>query len=214
MNFKTIIAACLLVAGMATSSSAATMGTIPDGAVNEGLEEIYGAGTISRTGYYGANLQANFDTELLIEYLGSEAGFDNSFYFAGVELFSTGGNTNTFDNTGIASTTVNVTAGLLDFLFRSPLGDAVNGSNPDDAGGAASLPNFFVSFQVATATSGNSLILWFDDDGAGDDDNHDDMVIRITALNGEISLVPLPAAGFLLLGGLGGLAALKRRKKA
>ncbi len=29
-----------------------------------------------------------------------------------------------------------------------------------------------------------------------------------------VSPIPLPAAGFLLLGGLGGLAAMKRRKKA
>lgn len=32
--------------------------------------------------------------------------------------------------------------------------------------------------------------------------------------NGEPSQVPLPAAGFLLLGGLGGLAALRRMRKA
>lgn len=32
--------------------------------------------------------------------------------------------------------------------------------------------------------------------------------------NGEPSTVPLPAAGFLLLGGLGGLAALRRKRKA
>ena len=29
----------------------------------------------------------------------------------------------------------------------------------------------------------------------------------------DINEVPVPAAGFLLLGGLGGLAAMKRRKK-
>ena len=36
--------------------------------------------------------------------------------------------------------------------------------------------------------------------------------LYMSAMN--VSQVPLPAAGFLLLGGLGGLAALKRRKKA
>lgn len=37
--------------------------------------------------------------------------------------------------------------------------------------------------------------------------------MTIAVWDGEISVVPLPAAGWLLLGGLGGLAAFKRRKK-
>ncbi|MEM8581636.1 MAG: VPLPA-CTERM sorting domain-containing protein, partial [Pseudomonadota bacterium] len=43
--------------------------------------------------------------------------------------------------------------------------------------------------------------------GAGLDDNHDDYVWKV-------EVVPLPAAGWLLLAGMGGLAAMKRRKKA
>ncbi len=38
--------------------------------------------------------------------------------------------------------------------------------------------------------------------------------IRSITIEYGVSEVPLPAAGFLLLGGLGGLAALKRRRKA
>lgn len=38
--------------------------------------------------------------------------------------------------------------------------------------------------------------------------------IKSITIDYNVSEVPLPAAGFLLLGGLGGLVALKRRKKA
>ena len=45
-------------------------------------------------------------------------------------------------------------------------------------------------------------------DGLGDSDL-DDIVFRV-----DVSQVPVPAAGFLLVGGLGAMAALRRRKKA
>lgn len=47
---------------------------------------------------------------------------------------------------------------------------------------------------------------WFSLTWNGSDDN--------ALISVEVAPVPVPAAGFLLLGGLGGLAAMKRRKKA
>lgn len=51
------------------------------------------------------------------------------------------------------------------------------------------------------------FFLAFDDQSQGADDNHDDFIIRV-----NVSAVPVPAAGFLLVGALGGLALLRRRK--
>ncbi|GAA0300995.1 VPLPA-CTERM sorting domain-containing protein [Rhodovulum strictum] len=156
---------------------------------------------------------------LTFDFLGSEAGFNNSFWFNGVELFATGGNTNswcTVDCTvPLASVSVGgLSTGLLDFKFVTPVGEAVNGSNPDNT--TPTVPNFFLSFDGANpkAGSGTSVVLWLDDGGADGDDNHDDMAVRIRIDNGSISAVPLPAAGWLLIAGLGGLGVVARRKKS
>jgi len=216
-SIKSTAAAAAILVGTSTVASALTLGSIVDvsiGGDNNGVKAIYD--TTSRAGYYGANLYLNGNADITIEYLGAEDGFDNLFTFES-ETFNTGGGTNVWDKTGIglAKTVLNVAGGLLNFSF-SANGSAVNtvsnGSNPDGSGTLAA-PDFFVSFDGnATATSGQSVTLWFDDGGT--DDNHDDMAVRLSVAGGSISTIPLPAAGWLLLGAFGGLGALRRFRKS
>ncbi|WP_299733760.1 VPLPA-CTERM sorting domain-containing protein [uncultured Tateyamaria sp.] len=227
---KSFFLAGALIVALSTAASAATFsviggtaGTIPEaGQTNEVLINVFG--TPSAAGYFGGQISLDMDADIEVAFFGYEAGFTNTF-----EITGTGG-TETFSTTSglgalyaanaatpISTATVSATSGLLNFRFTSngviggnPVADAINGFNPDNVVGGAS--NFFASF--ARGDKG-SVFLFFDDTGAGDDDNHDDFVVRLSVKaggDGEPSPVPLPAGGLLLVGGLGVLAAARRRK--
>jgi hypothetical protein len=205
----------------AGAASAFTVGTIPGGAPasNNGIGPVYGLGTV--TGYYGANLALlGGSATVTVEYLGAEAGFKNTFSFGGSELFATPGGAGPWKPAAGSTDVAGVGPGLLDFVFNVngaalPVGFAANGSNPDGSG-PSSPANFFVTFNPlgdGLATSGQTVDLWFDDGGAGPDDNHDDMLIRLSVTGGSISIVPVPASVPLLLTALGGLGFMARRKR-
>lgn len=224
-NLMKIFAAGVLALSLAGTASAATLtidggtaGSIPGSAnVNNALPRL-GLGPSSGPygGYYGAQigLTTNSKAKIRFTLLGWEAVFINTFT-SGANSFASdgsGGNVGTWNTAGIASFLRTTLPGLVSFDFETDGGpgstkSVFNGTNGLPAGGNV---NFFASMVGdPTAKEGNSLYLFFDDDGNTQDDNHDDLVVRV-----DVAAVPVPAAGFMLFGALGGLAALRRRRKA
>lgn len=226
-TLKTMLLAGATVLGMAGGASALTFDSIPGGtpATNNGLSPLGLSDPLN--GWYGAELfLVGGPATITATFLGSEAGNTNSFFFGGDSAVTTpgaGGSNGVWTNNntaggGFKTWSANVNSGSLTFSFTTNGGLSVaNGSNPDNTVGVASPGvNFFASFvQNQNAGSGQGVYLFFDDDGANNDDNHDDMVMRldITSGDGRITVVPLPAGGLLLLTALGGVAVLRRRRK-
>lgn len=200
------------------SAMAMTTGTIVTPG-NNGVNSVYGVD--SRNGLFGANLAlegcSSGGCTVSIDYLGTEAGNTNQFFYNSNSIFTTSPTGGTWNTTGSGTTATlsNQSDGLMDFSFftnKPGSGKSVaNGSNPE---GDASSVNFFATFSdILGITSGNSVDLWFDDQNhPSDDDNHDDMAIRLTVEGGTISAVPVPATAWLFGSGLIALATLKRRK--
>lgn len=71
-----------------------------------------------------------------------------------------------------------------------------------------------LSFALDAAALANVNADGFFDFGMDRNGNTDAIFIDYVSFSGEMSPVPVPAAGLLLLGALGGLVGLRRRKKA
>jgi hypothetical protein len=235
-HLKAGVALAALVTGLAVGGTAAQAGVlfldpagssdfIPGGQTNDILESIYGAGVFSRDGYYGSTIRLNTKTAVTFTFLGFEAGYDNEFLLdadgnGSFDLIFSNKTGGAVDINGKARSVVgdtytvvldpaNFTDGIVPFMFKADVNGAkgliANGSNPDNTGEGV---NFFTSFDSnPTATTGSSLVLFLDDGGAGSDQDHDDMGIRI-------AVVPEP--GTLTVLGLGLIALCwigMRRKK-
>lgn len=226
-NLTKILTAGALALSLAGTASAATLtinggtaGTVPGG-VKNGNNALIPLGLAPSAfgpyeGFYGAQIGLTTNTKAKIKYtlLGWEASYINTFTSDGDSFGSdgTGKKVGIWNAAGLASFVNTTLPGLLGFTFET---DGGSGPTLSVSNGTNTVPtknkvNFFASVVGdPTATEGNSLYLFFDDDGNTQDDNHDDLVVRV-----DVAAVPVPAAGFMLFGALGGLAAVRRRRKA
>jgi hypothetical protein len=143
---------------------------------------IYGTDVISETSSSTNGLQkvANFKTDTLGGQSFIKTGVSGNFASL-ISLFVDGNSNGAFDTGETAYDFADAQFGV----FFDGDGSTVSGNTIT----SKKLTHFFIGL---------------DDVPAGADDNHDDIVVRV-------SVVPLPAAAWLLLGVSGGLIAAKRR---
>jgi hypothetical protein len=196
-----------------------TFGDIPSAGSNQALPIFFGIpASGDGFGWYGAVVTGSpLAASYTFDVFGAEAGFRNQFSVDGTALYThAGGN-----NLGLASKAT-YTGTTLDFSF---LTNTTNSGNPPSTlvtndlsatgntnNTTSNRPNFFATFNALANTAGSNPltgdVLWlFLDDSNQVDDNHDDLVVRITA-----TPVPLPPAVGLFVAGLGAVAALRRRR--
>jgi hypothetical protein len=217
-KFKLVAAATLLLgsvsaahAGFVLSNTKApgpsTIDIVPSNDFKKTFNDL---GVFQYTG--GTSLATDAAGDITFYYYGKEAGYANVFEIGNLS-YDTGytpTSQNYFKDPKKIGTT-SVGAGVLDFefcAFSSPgnLQGCVD-NKTNDRYGWGSLQS--IAFSLVGS---NAAWLFWDDSGAGPDDNHDDMLIKAVFTP---KAVPEPATlGLLGLGLLGTWVGSKRRRKA
>ena len=134
---------------------------------------------------------------------GKEAGYSNQFNYADSSLFTTAGLSDSIWKNWGTSSAFSVDAGLLNFSYCVIAGGSGCVTN---TGNQASSFGSLQSIGINITDANTAWLLW-DDSGAGPDDNHDDMIVKV-----KYTSAPEPATNLLLgIGVLGMVLSMRKR---
>ena len=171
-------------------------------------------GNLNGAGLYqytagGASISLSGKANVTFEFLGSESGFSDSFSAGGGAIFVSENSSFTAWNPVTLGTLTYNAGSITDWIFNS------SGGAQNKGIGTLEFGIFLPRGAVANGSyASNVLYLGFDDQINGDDDNHDDIIIRVTAEDfGGQGTVPEPASWAMLIAGFGLVGAVSRRRR-
>ena len=216
MKIRNFIAgATLLIAGTAAHAATVSLSTADPGLdINlvpgqDFVTELTAAGA---THLFSGPLDLNVadPVKLTFSLVAAESGFQNSLLYDGTPII-----TETL-NGNLADFTVGALEGQVaeKNFFGGDLADILSFSirtfNPSTTFTFDSSDDEFGVFTNQIDKSAMStFFIALDDSGSNNDDNHDDIIVRV-----DVAPVPLPASGLLLLAGLGGVYGSRRFRRA
>ncbi len=151
----------------------------------------------------GATITLTENSVLTFDFFGSESGFDDTFQAGSVSFTETSGFTSWGAvPLGADAFLMGSLAGLLN--FSSATGPGADATVGDDGFG------IFLGANAVSGLSTNVFWLGYDDQITNIDDNHDDMIIRVTVS----PAVPEPATWAMMLLGFGAAGFVLRRRRA
>jgi PEP-CTERM motif len=210
----------LALAVCAAAPAAAVQFTVTPGTVtavpnnNNFKSNLSALGLVNYASRTGTSISLTGPATLTFEYIGSESGYRNKFTVTGVSGFSYqegSGGLEAWNAAGVDFGTALAYPGgaITNWQFSSP-------GKPTPGPFGLGTEQFGVFLPGRVAFSSNVIYLGYDDEPGSDDDNHDDMIIRITAVGngGPLGGVPEPASWAMLIAGFGLVGAAQRRRTA